>query len=694
MKQDFLLEIGTEEIPARFIPGALQALQGLAQERFKQSRLEYGEMKTMGTPRRLAIMVLGLSTIQFDKEEKIMGPPKTAAFSEDGKPTKVALGFAKAKGVGIEALEEMETPKGVYLGIRKVIKGLPTVEVLSEILPQLILDLPFPKFMRWGNSSIRFARPIHWIVALLGEQIVPFALDNISSGNRTYGHRFMAPQGITLSRLEDYGARLRAAGVIVDPEERKSLLEAGIETLGDKAGGRVLADPGLLEEVNFLVEFPEPVSGSFSPDFLNLPPEVLITSMREHQRYFSLIDGSGKLLPRFIAVNNTRVQDTPRVVRGHEKVLRARLSDARFFFKEDLKEPLDKKVAALKGVVFHSRLGTSFKKVERVVALSTFLSKGLSPKNEASVKRCAWLCKADLTSLMVGEFPTLQGVMGREYALRSGEPAEVAQGVFEHYLPASAGGPLPKSEIGALVGLSDRLDTLAGFFAIGQIPTGSADPYALRRHAQAVILIIWDQGYTLPLDPLLDQALALYAEQGIPFKEDPLTIKKNLLAFFSLRLQHLLEGEAIDRETIDAVLSAGWDDFGEVRQRAQSLREFQSHPDFLSLAMGCKRALNILKGISVSGTEKVQTALLQEAQEKSLYQEVAGKETHLEALYREKKYSDYLVELAQLRPAIDAFFDQVLVMAPEEPIRKNRLALLFQLTTLFNKFALFSKYSV
>jgi len=690
MEQDLLLEIGTEEIPARFIPRALDVLKELAQERFQQSRLQHREIKTMGTPRRLALLIFGLSPFQSDKTENIMGPPKHTAFSEDGRPTKVALGFSKAKGVGVEELEFIETPKGVYLGIKKIIKGLPAAVVLSELLPQLILDLPFPKFMRWGSSSFRFARPIHWIVALLGDRVIPFSLEGISSDRRTFGHRFMAPEAISLEGAGDYVSQLRQAQVIVDPKEREDLLQKSVETLAGQAQGRVLADPELLQEVNFLVEFPEAVYGRFDPDFLNLPPEVLITSMKEQQRYFPLIDRQGDLLPCFIAVNNTRVKDTRRVVQGHEKVLRARLSDAQFFFKEDLKKPLSEKVAALKTVVFHSRLGTSFEKVERITELAAYLSKNLAPEKEEMVRRCALLCKADLTSLMVGEFPTLQGIMGREYALRSGEKEETAQGILEHYLPAAVGSRLPKTTTGALVGLADRLDTLVGFFGLGQIPTGSADPYALRRQAQAVILILWDKGYSLSLSKVLEQALIPYSGR---FKENAATIKQNLWDFFALRLQYLLESEGIGRETLEAVLATEWDDFCEMRLRTQALQEFQNHPDFPSLAIGCKRALNILKGMSPSDAGKVTPELLIEPQEKELFQKVQEKQADLERLFRQKGYTEYLLHLAQLRPTIDAFFDQVLVMAPEEKIKNNRLALLFQLTSLFGRFALFSKFS-
>jgi glycyl-tRNA synthetase beta chain len=690
MEQNLLLEIGTEEIPARFIPGALKALKESAQDRFHQARLQYREIKTLGTPRRLALLVFGIPPFQSDKVENIIGPPKNTAYSEDGRPTKVALGFAKAKGIAVNELEFIETPKGIYLGLKKRTEGLPAAVVLSELLPQLILELPFPKFMRWGNSSFRFARPIHWIVGLLGKQVVPFAIEGIASGNQTAGHRFMSPETIFLQDVEEYLPKLRQAQVIVDPVEREDLLHRAIQTLADKTQGRVLADPDLLQEVNFLVEFPDPVSGGFNPDFLKLPPEVLITSMKGHQRYFPMVDGDGNLLPRFIAVNNTRVKDTLRVVRGHEKVLRARLSDAQFFFREDLKKPLPERVEGLKNVVFHSRLGTSFEKVERIRGLAAFLAGKLAPEKEAIVKRCAFLCKADLISLMVGEFPTLQGIMGREYALRSGEEEETAQGIFEHYLPVSMGSPLPLTITGTIVGLADRLDTLIGFFGLDQIPTGSADPYALRRQAQAVIQLVWNKGFSLSMNETIDQGLILYAGK---FKEHAGIIKQNLLDFFALRLQHLLEvGEEIGPETIRAVMAAGWDDLCEVKNQVLALQAFQSHPDFSSLAVGCKRALNILKGVSSSETGEIKVELLNEDAEKELFEKVQERRVELERLFRQKGYSEYLIHLAQLRPTIDAFFEKVLVMSPEEKIRNNRLALLFQLTALFNRFALFSQF--
>ena len=649
--------------------------------------MPYREIKTVGTPRRLALLAFGLEPVQTDQEEIIIGPPRSAAFGEDGVPTKVAIGFARAKGVPVDDLSLLETPKGVYLGLKKKITGRSASAVLPELLPQLILDLTFPKTMRWGTSSLRFARPIQWIVALYGAEVIPFSLEGITSGRQTYGHRFMAPEPISLTQAGDYPERLLSGKVVVDPQERRAILARELEVQARKAGGLVLIDQQLLDEVTNLVEWPVPVAGQFDPDFLKLPDEVLKTSMKEHQRYFPLVDEGGTLINRFIAVNNTQVTDEQRVIHGHEKVLRARLADARFFFQEDTKEPLEGKVERLRGVVFHSRLGTSYEKVERVIELAAYLARLLVPEKEPLVRRCARLAKADLTSHMVGEFPSLQGVMGREYARLSGEDPEVAQGIFEHYLPLSAQDLPPGSDTGALVGLADRLDTLAGFFSLNQIPSGSADPYALRRQAQGVILITWARDYGFYLEKALDQAISLYC--GLSALE-PDRVKGNLLEFFGLRLEYLLTSEGHKKEVIEAVLAAGWSDLNEVRLRTRALSQFQNNIEFSSLTIGCKRALNILKGINKATIEAVREADFQEEAEIQLYEKIKENKENLIQLLEKRSYSDYLQNLAKLREYIDRFFEQVLVMAPDEKIKNNRLALLLELTALFNRFALFS----
>jgi glycyl-tRNA synthetase beta chain len=689
MIADFVLEIGTEEIPARFIPGALDSLRRLAEEGLGQNHLSYREVRTLGTPRRLALLIAALEPEQEDREELTIGPPRSAALDPEGRPTKVALGFARSKGVPFEELSMIDTPKGIYLGLRKKMIGRPSAEVLSEWLPVLIQQIAFPKYMRWGSGPLKFARPIHWLLALYGDRVIPFALGDTVAGRRTFGHRFMAPAALEIDRAENYLNRLRSGQVVIDPQERHDLLIRAIKSLAAAVGGEVRLDPELLEEVANLVEYPVPVTGSYEADFLTLPPEVLITSMKEHQRYFPLTDSEGRLINRFIAVNNTRVAEEGRVVRGHEKVLRARLSDARFFFREDTKEPLADKVERLKGVVFHSRLGTSFEKVERIVALAAYLARRLSPAHEAAVRRCAWLAKADLTSQMVGEFPTLQGIMGTAYARLDGEEPETAEGIREHYLPLSASDRLPRTQAGALVGLADRLDSLAGFFAIRQVPTGSADPYALRRQAQGIILVVWGNEYVFPLDRILEEALAPYINLFPQLNASQ--TRQALLDFFTLRLGHLLTETGLGREAVDAVLAAGWNDLTEVRLRARALDEFQRQPDFSSLAAGCKRALNILKGISEQAGAVVEARLVEKA-EQDLFRQMQALEDVLQRALAEKQFSVYLEHLARLRPYIDRFFDQVLVMAPDEAVKRNRLALLFKLTGYFNRVAVFSGF--
>ena len=490
MAKELLLEIGTEEIPARFLPPALEEMADSFQKLMGKERILIGEVATWGTPRRLALVARDVAEEQGYEETEELGPPKAVAFDAAGNPTPAALGFARKQGVAVSDLIEVDTPRGVYLAVSKRTAVRPTLELLPELLPGFILGLSFPKSMRWGAETITFARPIHWILARYGGAVVPFELGDVTSGGATCGHRFLAPQAVEVTDAQAYLAALKKARVIVDPEARRTLLSEELARAAAGVKGEVVANPGLLEENTFLVEYPSVVVGNFEEKFLALPDAVLITSMREHQRYFSLRGADGRLLPHFIAVNNTLTRDPDVVRQGHERVIRARLSDAMFFFQEDAKTPLANRVDALKGVVFHSLLGTSYEKMERFRELAVSLSRQLAPELEDAVFRAATLCKADIVTEMVGEFPSLQGVMGRQYALLNGEPPEVAEALFTHYLPRHADDELPQDKVGALVGLADRLDTICGCFGVGLSPTGTADPYGLRRHALAVIRIL------------------------------------------------------------------------------------------------------------------------------------------------------------------------------------------------------------
>ncbi|MEJ2671874.1 MAG: glycine--tRNA ligase subunit beta [Deltaproteobacteria bacterium] len=685
MAKELLLEIGTEEIPARFLPPALEEMAAAFRRMLEAERIEVGEILTWGTPRRLALVAREVADSQAEVTQEIIGPPKAKAVDAKGKPTPAAAGFARAQGVKVSDLVEVDTPRGVYLAVSKSTAGRPAPDRLAELLPGFILNLSFPKSMRWGTGTISFARPIHWILARYGSAIIPFELGEVASGGLTYGHRFLAPQPMEVTEAEGYAAALEKAKVIVDPEARRALLEQELTRAAAGVKGEVVANPGLLEENTFLVEYPSVVVGNFDDEFLTLPDEVLITSMREHQRYFSLRRKGGRLLPHFIAVNNTLTRDPSVVAQGHERVLRARLSDAMFFYQEDAKVPLENRVEALKGVVFHSLLGTSYEKMTRFRELAASLARQLAPELADKVKRAATLCKADIVTEMVGEFPSLQGVMGRIYAGLSTEDPEVAEALFTHYLPRHADDELPPDKIGALVGLADRLDTVCGCFGVGLSPTGTADPYGLRRHALAVIRILRRQELHLNLEDTVAAALTLLKDK---LSRSPEDTAREVLDFFQTRLQHLLLAEGFDHETIAAVLAAGWRDVVNAADKVRALHEVRQSPDFPALAVAFKRVINIAQGADAA---EVETNLFEHGEENILFQSTGLMETQVGEALEQRDYPAACRALAHLKGPVDAFFDKVLVMAEEEQLRRNRLALLVRISQTFLKIADFSK---
>ena len=685
MAQELLLEIGTEEIPAGFLPKAMADMAALIRTELENAQLAFGAIRTLATPRRLLLVVEGIEEHQPTLRSEVMGPAKSVAFAADGKPTKAGEGFARGQGIAVEQLVIVETEKGAYVCAKKEQAGRPTAELLTEILPRLIQAIPFKKSMRWKDLDIRFARPVHWIVALYGGAVVPFAFGNIASGNESRGHRFMAPGVFAVKDFSQYLQECERHFVIVDPEKRKSIIRAEVARLAKEAGGEVLADEELLEQVSYLVEYPSAVLGTFSPDFLQVPKEVLITSMRSHQRYFSLVDAAGKLMPAFITINNTLSPDPSVVVRGNERVLRARLSDARFFFEEDKKVPLADRVEALKSVVYQAKLGTSFEKMERFRALAVALAEQLAPTLKEKAARAATLCKADLVSGMVGEFPEVQGVMGREYALLEGEDAEVAQAIYEHYLPTQAGGAIPSADLGAFVSIADKLDTLCGCFGVGLIPTGTADPYALRRSAIGILNIILGRGYRLSLPELVDRSLDLLtAKLSRPRPE----VRADVLEFLRLRLVNLLTGQGYPQDVVDAVLSASCEDVADALARVKALAELKGREDFEPLAVAFKRVVNIIKG----GVDTpVAPALFAVPCEGALHDatgQAAGQVAQAVAI---GDYAAALRAIAGLRGAVDGFFEGVMVMADLDAVRINRLALLTGVARLFEGIADFSR---
>ncbi len=684
--KELLLEIGTEEIPAGFIPQALRDLENLARKELEANRIDFGRMKTFGTPRRLVLYVESVSEKQRDVEIKKMGPSKQAAFDPKGNPTQAAIGFAKSQAVEVEALQVVQTEKGEYVCAVKQEPGKPSEEILSSLLPKWILSIPFQKSMRWADVPIRFARPIHWILALLGGKVIPFEIGNLQSGEVTYGHRFMHPHSL---RVEDFGSYLqktREAFVLVDPQERKERIKEEMIRECRSVSGRVLWDNELLDEVSFLVEYPVVHLGRFESQFLSLPKEIIIHTMKEHQRYFPVVDDQGNLLPNFLFVSNIRPKDWEGVVKGNERVLKARLSDASYFFQEDLKISLEKRVEELKRVVYQAKLGTSYEKVMRFKELACFLIERIDPKLRQAVERASLLCKADLVTGMVGEFPKLQGIVGREYARISGESPEVAEAIYDHYLPAFAGDRLPSSPVGDVISMADKMDTIVGSFGIGLVPTGTADPFGLRRQALGIIRIILEKNYPLSLEELIEQSQRLLKGK---MDHPPREVKEEVLEFFRARYQNYLLEKGYPFDVIEAVVSVSFDRLLDVQERIDCLRSAKEIEDFESVVIGFKRAMNILKG-NPSG-DNPNPALFKEPPERDLYQAFLKAKERIEHYLSQRDYRSSLQEMTRMKKPIDDFFDGVMVMVEEESIRHNRLALLREIGQLFLRIADFSK---
>ena len=685
MQQELIFEIGTEEIPAGFLMPALAEMKNIMARKLAELALPHGEIRTVGTPRRLTLTVADLAAQQPDRDEEVLGPPKKAAFDAAGHPTKAAEGFAKSRGAEVADLQVVTTPKGEYLMLACHHKGEATAALLARLLPQLITEIPFPKSMRWGNGRISFVRPIQWLVALFGGQVVPFAVGDIISGNTTRGHRFMAPGPITVTGFSQYLASLEQAQVLADPDRRRQATREAVAAAAQSAGGRIIVDEELVETVTNLVEKPHGICGSFEERFLALPREVLITSMREHQKYFAMTDGEGNLLPRFIAVNNTGVKDEKLAIDGHQRVLRARLEDALFFFKEDQQRPLADRVDDLAGVIFQAKLGTLKDKTLRIIELAGFLADRLGPSERDGCRRAARLAKADLLTSMVCEFTSLQGVIGRHYARLNGEKPAVAEAIVEHYMPVRAGSELPASKVGAIVGLADRIDTIAGCFGIGQTPTGTADPFGLRRQALGLLHLIEGKGFVVSLSELMDKALNLYGDR---LTVDTQIAKANIIDFIKGRFVNDLTARGIAAEAVEAVTSVRFDDPVDCRARINALLAISGRESFTMLAGSFKRVNNIIK--ENSDKEVLQT-LLTEPAERELMATLTGIRARVVPLLNEKRYDTALTEILKMKEPIDRFFDGVMVMAEDEKVRRNRLALLTAVAALFLSVGDFSK---
>ena len=685
MSAELFLEIGTEEIPAGFLPVAMADLERLLRKELENARVRFGTVRTFATPRRIAIAVDAVEPLQQRQELTVAGPSVKVAFDADGNPTRSALGFARANGVEVTQLSTMETDKGAYIFISKVEEGRPTADLLPEMLPRVIAGIPFKKSMRWKDLDIRFARPIHWLVALYDGFVVPFRYGNVESGNLSHGHRFMAPGPFPVRSLENWLEEAERHFVIPDPQKRKVMIAREIERAAHAAGGEVNPDEELLEEVAFLVEDPSPIRGSFEEKYLELPRELLITTMREHQRYFTLTGQDGRLLPNFITISNTRVDDPDVVARGNERVLRARLSDAMFFWKEDRKVKLESRLEALKNVVYQAKLGTSYEKVMRFRELAVGLAERFDPAVKDLTGRAALLAKCDLETGMVYEFPELQGVMGREYARLEGEDPRICTAIYEHYLPVQAGGQLPSDNVGAFVSIADKIDTVCGCFGVGLIPTGTADPYALRRCAIGILNIILDRGFRLSLPEQAGRSVALLeAKLTRPAAE----VTADVLNFFRQRFVNMLTTFGYPPDVVDAVLAASFDDPLDALERVKALAGLKGQADFEPLAVAFKRVVNIIKGGTEGG---VDPALFEADCEKGLFAALGKVQAEVESHVGARDYPAALRAIATLRAPVDAFFDGVMVMAKEEAVRVNRLALLTDVSRLFAGIADFSR---
>ena len=700
----FLLEIGSEELPWQMIHPAMTQLAQLLEGFLANHRLSHDSIRTFGTPRRLAVFVRGLAVKQTSVVQETLGPSKAVAFDAQGHPTKAAQGFAKSQGVGVGTLETRETSKGVYLCAVKREKGLSAAKVFTEHLPGLLQQLTFPKTMRWNASGVRYPRPIRWLVALVGARALSFEFAGVRSGGRSWGHRFLsggkigrASKGIGIRRPEMYETALARAGVVVDPVRRREVLAGQLKQLARSVSGRVYQanHEALLDQAVFSLECPNILGGTFDETYLDLPPEVLITSMKEHQGFFSVVNRKGELLPRFFAPTNMNVKNMELITVGNERVLAARLADARYFFDEDRKGKLADRVRELHGVVFHKQLGSLYDKTQQMINLAYDLAEAARvPELVASCQRAAFLSKADLVTGMVGEFPTLQGVMGEKYAAHDGESVEVCQAIGEYYRPRTPDDALPETTVGRLLALADRLDTLAAFFYAGIVPSGSEDPYSLRRSAFGVIRIVVEAGLNINLGDVVRQAEQRLVDQGIKAGGHA---GPPLLKFLEDRLRYYGRTVPGYREDVmESVLARGDDaecDLRDLFLRMDALQVITGQQDFESLIVGFKRAHRIVKKEAWS-TRSVDVALLNHPTERTLHQAV---ETAKRAVGQSLAAHDYhgaLKQLIGLKSPIDQFFEGVLVNAPEPEVRANRLSLLCQVDDLFSAFGDLSQIQV
>lgn len=676
--RDLLIEIGVEELPPKSLLALKDAFEKSVSEQLTQLKLPFASISSFGTPRRLALLIDSLAIEQPEQHIEKLGPAVKASYNENGEPTPAALGFAKKIGLPVAELEQVDTDKGPRLGYRASEPGLKTSTLVGQLIAKALESLPIAKRMRWGAKREEFVRPVHWILMLFGNEIIDAEVMGLPAGNLTYGHRFHANKPIEVARPGDYVKLLRERGkVIADFDARRTLIRQGVEDCASKIGATAVVDEALLNEVTALVEWPVCLSGNFDSAFLKVPNEALISSMKEHQKYFHLVDDAGNLLANFITVSNINSLDPTKVVDGNERVIRPRLADAAFFYETDLKIPFESYRDRLRKIVFQDKLGTVYDKTERIASLAGDIADLVGAKSDLA-KRAGQLCKNDLVSNMVGEFADLQGTMGRYYAESANEHSEISATMAEHYLPRFAGDALPSTRTGTAVALADRLDTLSGIFGIGQLPTGSKDPFALRRASLGVLRLLVEGGHRVSLTELLNRAhdqhpaLSISADDSVPA----------LMNYMLDRFSAWFGDMNIPAESFIAVRARGLDDPLDIYNRTLAVTEFSKSPVAPALAAANKRVSNILakqSGIK----DAVDSSRLAEQAEIDLFAALTKVKNDIEPLIKTSDYSGALTRLADLQKPVDAFFDNVMVMAEDTELRTNRLALLQLLRNTF-----------
>jgi len=689
MAEMLLLEIGTEELPASFVAAGVESLPGLLEAKLGELRLSHGEVHAAGTPRRLAVWVDGVAERQPDLDEEVLGPPARVAFDAEGKPTKAAQAFAAKLGCDVSALGRAQTEKGEYVSGRRQEKGALATELLPAALSEICGKIPFRKSMRWSDGDTAFGRPVRWLVGLFGTEALRFEFAGLASGRVSYGHRFLGPDAIELGHARDYPGALRAQHVFVELGERERVMVERLRGAAQEAGGKLIEDAFLVGENLSLVEEPQVVVGNFDPEFLALPERVILDVAKGHQRYFGVRSEDGKLLPKYLAVVNTALSPG-NVRRGNDRVMRARLSDAKFFYETDLATPLAGRREKLDGVVFHKRLGTVGDKVKRMEQLVGLLGKelGLPTDDVRTAVEGALLAKCDLVTLMVGELPELQGEMGHAYAVAQGVTEPVARVIAEHYQPRGADDPTARSDPGALVAIADRLDTLVGCFAIGQIPTGAADPLALRRASIGVLRTLLDKGWDLSLSAAVSTAYATFS--GVKLDADVAATSDKLLAFFRQRLRGVLEQQGLPLDVVDACLGASADRPHDVALRARALSQIEAGVR-ASAGEVFKRAANIAKdapeGDPVAPANVVDDVHPSEA---ALFAAFGALRGRVDAAQEGRDYAGALDAIAGFAPILGKYFDDVLVMAEDAKVRENRLKMMRQIHRTCSEIAHFN----